>query len=138
VLVLSTYVEAACAVRLLQDGGQGVGYLLKDRVDDVTTLVDALRRVRSGQDVVDPDVVTRLVARPRQDPLAGLTAREHEVLELLAQGTSNRAIAQRLHLSEKTVEGHVAGTFDKLGLAPQPHQNRRVLAVLQYLQATQG
>lgn len=135
VLLLSTYVEAAWAVRLLQDGGHGLGYLLKDRVDDVTTLLDALQRIQRGDNVVDPEVVGRLVQRPRQDPLQRLSPREREVLALLAQGSSNSAIAAHLHLSEKTVEGHVAATFDKLGLPPQPHQNRRVLAVLRYLQA---
>jgi DNA-binding NarL/FixJ family response regulator len=135
VLLLSTYVEAAWAIRLLQDDGHGLGYLLKDRVDDVPTLVAALERIGRGENVVDPEVVSRLVQRPRQDPLQRLSAREHEVLALLAQGSSNSAIAAHLHLSEKTVEGHVAATFDKLGLPPQPHQNRRVLAVLRYLQA---
>lgn len=134
VLLLSTYVEAAWAVRLLQDGGHGLGYLLKDRVDDVVTLLDALRRIQRGENVLDPEVVSRLVQRPRQDPLQSLSAREREVLALLAQGGSNSAIAARLRLSEKTVEGHVAAVFDKLGLPPQPHQNRRVLAVLHYLQ----
>ena len=88
-----------------------------------------------GENVVDPEVVSRLVQRPRQDPLQSLTGREREVLALLAQGHSNSAIAAQLHLSDKTVEGHVAATFTKLGLRPQPHQNRRVLAVLRYLQA---
>lgn len=134
VLLLSTYAEAAWAVRLLQDGGHGLGYLLKDRVDDVTTLLDALQRLQRGESVVDPELVSRLVQRPRADPLQSLTVREREVLALLAQGHSNRAIAAHLHVSDKTVEGHVAATFDKLGLPPQPHQNRRVLAVLRYLQ----
>lgn len=135
VLLLSTYVEAAWAVRLLQDGGHGLGYLLKDRVDDVATLLDALQRIRRGENVVDPEVVSLLVQRPRRDPLRSLTGREREVLALLAQGSSNSAIAAHLHLSEKTVEGHIAAVFDKLGLPPQPHQNRRVLAVLRYLQS---
>jgi DNA-binding NarL/FixJ family response regulator len=120
VLLLSTYAEAGWAVRLLQDGGHGLGYLLKDRVDDVTTLLDALQRIHRGENVVDPEVVSRLVQRPRQDPLQSLTSREREVLALLAQGHSNSAIAAQLHLSDKTVEGHVAATFTKLGCHRSP------------------
>jgi DNA-binding NarL/FixJ family response regulator len=135
VLVLSTYVEAAYAVRLLARGGTGTGYLLKDRVDDVGTVVDALHRTARGESVVDPEVVARLVDRPPRDPLAELSGRERDVLRLLAQGRSNAAIAAALFLSDKTVEGHVARTFAKLGLLPQDDTNRRVLAVLRYLQA---
>lgn len=134
VLVLSTYVEAAYAVRLLQDGGRGVGYLLKDRVDDVETLVSAIDRVARGGSVVDPEVVARIVRRTRPDPVDRLTDRERTVMGLIAQGWSNASIAHQLRLSEKTVEGHVASTFTKLDLLPQPDTNRRVLAVLRYLQ----
>jgi DNA-binding NarL/FixJ family response regulator len=137
VLVLSTYVEAAYAVRLLQHGSGGVGYLLKDRVEDVDVLVSALRRVSAGGSVVDPDVVARIVRRPAPDPVQTLTPRENDVLSLVAEGWSNASIAAQLRLSEKTVEGHVASSFVKLGLLAQPDRNRRVLAVLRYLHREQ-
>ena len=135
VLVLSTYAEATYATRLLAGGVGGVGYLLKDRVDDAATVRDALVRLTRGETVIDADVVNRLVETPRPGQLDALTARERAVLALLAEGRSNAAIGHRLFLSEKTVERHVAGTFVKLGLQPDGDANRRVLAVLAYLQA---
>lgn len=135
ILVLSTYVEATYAIRLLRHGGHGVGYLLKDRVDDVDALVDALRRVAQGASVVDPDVMERLVRQPARRRVESLSPRELEVLALVAQGRSNASIGRELHLQEKTVEGHVASTFIKLGLLPAVDSNRRVLAVLEYLSA---
>ena len=135
VLVLSQYLEPEFALRLLEDGARGTGYLLKDRVADVPEFVDAVRRVASGGSVIDPLIVTRLVERRRTtDPLEALTEREREVLELMAAGRSNRAIATRLFLSEKTVEAYIGSLFGKLGLEPAQEDHRRVLAVLAYLQ----
>ncbi len=135
VLVLSTYAETAYALRLLEIG-TGVGYLLKDRVDDATAVRDALERVVRGETVVDPDIVTRLLTRHRHtDRLDRLTARERTVLALMAEGRSNAAIARRLHLSEKTVESHIATLLAKLDLEPAPDDNRRVLAVLAWMRA---
>ena len=134
VLVLSQYVETQYAMELLAKGADGVGYLLKDRVGEVGELVTALRAVASGRSVIDPTVVTRLVSRRReQDPLATLTAREREVLALMAQGRSNRAIGERLFLSPKTVETHVSAIFSKLGIQDTEDDNRRVLSVLTWL-----
>ena len=133
VLVLSTYAETPYAVRLLQGGSRGVGYLLKDRVDDPEALHDALRRVVAGESVIDPDIVARLVARPGRTPLDELTAREREVLSLMAQGRSNAGIGQALFLSPKTVETHVASVFVKLAIPAASDDNRRVLAVLTWL-----
>jgi len=111
-----------------------VGYLLKERVFDVALLVDALRRIGDGETVVDPTIVSRLVGRRRrEDPLEALTAREREALELLAEGLSNRAIAARLVVTERTVEAHVKQIFTKLRLDANPDSHRRVLAVLAYL-----
>jgi DNA-binding NarL/FixJ family response regulator len=136
VLVLSTYAETEYAARLLQDGGTGVGYLLKDRVDDAASLLNALERVARGETVLDPVVVMRLLERRRaQSALDALTQRETEVLALLAEGRTNSAIADALVLSTKTVETHVASTFTKLGLAEDRDSNRRVLAVITYLRA---
>jgi DNA-binding NarL/FixJ family response regulator len=136
VLVLSTYDETAYASRLVAIGPGGVGYLLKDRVDDADTLRDALTRVANGQTVIDPEVIGRLLVRQRRpDPIDKLTARERDVLGLMAEGHSNSAIARRLHLGEKTVEGHIAALFGKLGLDPAPEANRRVLAVLTWLRS---
>jgi DNA-binding NarL/FixJ family response regulator len=134
VVVLSQYVEERHAGDLLSGGAGGVGYLLKDRVADVRSLVAALSDVLAGGTVVDPEVVRRLVAR-RPDPLAGLTARERETLELMAQGRSNAAIARELVVTEATVAKHIRGIFDTLGLPPAADQHRRVLAVLAYLGA---
>jgi serine/threonine-protein kinase len=137
VLVLSQYVETRQAVELLGRGARGVGYLLKDRVLNLGEFVGAVRRVGAGESVIDPDVVARLVGRsPEADRLARLTEREREVLALMAEGRSNQAISERLFLSERTVETHVAAIFAKLDLLPAPDDHRRVLAVLQFLQAS--
>jgi DNA-binding NarL/FixJ family response regulator len=134
VLVLSQYVEPAHALRLLEEGTAGVGYLLKDRVADVRDVVDALRRVAAGGSVIDPEVVAQLLGRRRRkDPLDGLTPRERAVLALMAEGRSNVAIAEGLYLSPKTVEAHVRSIFTRLGLAPAQDDHRRVLAVLTFL-----
>jgi DNA-binding NarL/FixJ family response regulator len=134
VLVLSQYVEPSYALRLLEDHPERVGYLLKQRVFDVAVLIDALRRIADGETVVDPTIVARLFGRRRrEDPLAELTNREREVLGLVAEGLSNRAIAGRLFVTERTVEAHVKQIFLKLRLAANPESHRRVLAVLAYL-----
>jgi DNA-binding NarL/FixJ family response regulator len=134
VLILSQYVEPSYALRLLDHHPEGIGYLLKDRVFDAAILLDALRRVTEGECVVDPTIVSRLLGRRRRvDPLAELTPREREVLGLLAEGLSNRAIAARLFVTERTVEAHVKQIFAKLGLTTNPDSHRRVLAVLAYL-----
>jgi DNA-binding NarL/FixJ family response regulator len=134
VLLLSEYVEPSYAMRLLDEHPERVGYLLKQRVFDVAILVDALRRLADGETVVDPTIVARLFRRQRrQDPLAELTAREHEVLALVAEGLSNRAIASHLVVTERTVEAHVKQIFLKLGLDVNPDSHRRVRAVLAYL-----
>jgi DNA-binding NarL/FixJ family response regulator len=131
VLVLSQYVEPSYAMRLLEEHPEGVGYLLKQRVFEGAVLVDALRRIADGETVVDPTIVARLFGRRRrEDPLTELTAREREVLGLLAEGLSNRAIASRLYVTERTVEAHVKQIFLKLGLDVNPDSHRRVLAVL--------
>jgi DNA-binding NarL/FixJ family response regulator len=136
VLVLSHYIEPGYALRLLEEYPERVGYLLKDRVFDVAILLDALRRLADGECVIDPTIVARLVGRRRRrDPLEELTAREREVLGLVAEGLSNRAIAARLVVTERTVEAHVKQVFLKLGLGGNADTNRRVLAVLTYLRA---
>ena len=134
VLVLSQYIEPSYAMALLEGHPGRVGYLLKERVFDVAILVDALRRIRDGECVIDPTIVSRLVGkRRREDPLAELTDREREVLVLVAEGLSNTAIATRLFVTERTVESHTAQIFQKLGLQAEPGSNRRVLAVLAFL-----
>jgi DNA-binding NarL/FixJ family response regulator len=131
VLLLSQYVEPSYAMRLLEEHPERVGYLLKQRVFDAAVLVDALRRIAEGETVVDPTIVARLFSRNRrEDPLAELTPREREVLGLLAEGLSNRAIADRLFVTARTVEAHVKQIFLKLGLDLNPDSHRRVLAVL--------
>ena len=131
VLLLSQYVEPSYAMRLLEEHPERVGYLLKQRVFDAAVLVDALRRIAEGETVVDPTIVARLFSRNRrEDPLAELTPREREVLGLLAEGLSNRAIAERLFVTARTVEAHVKQIFLKLGLDLNPDSHRRVLAVL--------
>jgi DNA-binding NarL/FixJ family response regulator len=134
VLVLSQYLESRYATRLLEEVPERVGYLLKERVSDIAVLADALRRVDEGECVIDPTIVTRLVHRPRRhDPLDVLTQREREVLALMAEGRTNRAISQTLFLSGKTVETHVRQIFQKLNLQPSSDDHRRVLAVLTFL-----
>jgi DNA-binding NarL/FixJ family response regulator len=136
VLVLSQYVEQLYARELLADQGGGVGYLLKDRVFNDDQFVDAIRTVAGGGTVMDTEVVTKLLGRhAREEPIGRLSAREREVLGLMAEGRSNMAIAQRLFVSEKAVSKHTASIFTKLGLTPSDDDNRRVLAVLAYLNA---
>ena len=134
VLVLSQYVELGLAVPLLADGAEGVGYLLKDRVADVEGFLDAVRRVADGGSALDPAVVSQLLARRRTDDvLSRLTPREHLVLEAMAQGLSNPAIADRLDVTVRAVEKHVTNIFDKLDLPVAADSDRRVLAVLRLL-----
>lgn len=136
VLVLSQYVEPSYAMRLIEDHPERVGYLLKDRVFDIAVVVDALRRIVDGETVIDPTIVSRLVGRRRrEDPLRLLTEREREVLGLIAEGMSNKAIAARLYVTERTVEAHVTQIFQKLELPESPEQHRRVLAVLAFLRS---
>jgi DNA-binding NarL/FixJ family response regulator len=135
VLVLSQYIEPSYALRLLDHDLDRVGYLLKDRIGHQAVLVDSLRRICEGETVIDPTIVARLMGRPRpDDPLAGLTARERDVLGLVAEGWSNQAIAKRLFVTERTVEAHMSRVFGKLGLEETPDHHRRVLAVLRLLQ----
>jgi len=134
VLVLSQYTETAFALRLVNEGRGGVGYLLKDRVGSIEDFTDSLRRVARGGLVIDPDVVAQLVGRRRaRGRLDELTDREREVLHLIAEGRSNVAIGERLFVTQKTVEKHVANIFSKLELLPDLDDHRRVLAVLAYL-----
>jgi DNA-binding NarL/FixJ family response regulator len=134
VLVLSQFLEPEYAMELLGDGARGVGYLLKERVGDTSTLIDAVERVGGGGSALDPEVVQAMVGRTRaQNPLGELTPREIEVLELMAEGRSNRGIAAKLVVTVAAVERHVTGIFSKLGLAPAEEDHRRVLAVLGYL-----
>ena len=134
VLVLSQYIEPAYAMELLADSAEGVGYLLKDRVSDVHEFADAVRRVADGGSALDPTIVSQLVGRRRgDDPLGGLTAREREVLGLMAEGRSNQGIAERLVITERAVEKHVTSIFSKLRLPAATADHRRVLAVLAYL-----
>ena len=134
VLVLSQYVEQLYARELLESGEGAVGYLLKDRVSDVTAFVDAVRRVADGGTVLDPEVVSTLLARRKDAPIERLTAREREVLGLMAEGRSNAAIAARLLVTEKAVSKHTNSIFTKLDLGQDSDDHRRVLAVLAYLQ----
>lgn len=133
VMVLSQYVETRLAADMLAADGSGVGYLLKDRVMDVDTFLDALTRVADGGSALDPDVVRRLL-RPGAVPSA-LTRREHDVLRLMAEGHTNAAIAAALHVSASAVEKHIKAIFGKLGLPDSPGHSRRVLAVLEYLRS---
>ncbi len=134
VLVLSQYVEAEYAMELLSDSAEGVGYLLKDRIGDIAEFASAVRRVAEGGSALDPAIVSRLVGRRRgADPLDTLTPREREVLELMAEGRSNKAIADRMVVTERAVEKHVTSIFGKLRLPASSEDHRRVLAVLAYL-----
>ena len=136
VLLFSQYIETRFATRLLAAGAAGVGYLLKDRVANTAEFTEALARVAAGGTALDPEVVTQLAGgRRRTAEIESLTAREREVLALMAEGRSNAAIAQTLVVSAGTVEKHVAAVFGKLGLPPSEDANRRVLAVLRYLEA---
>ena len=136
VLVLSAYVEDAYAMQLVSDSAEGVGYLLKDRVADVDGFAEAVRRVATGGSALDPQVVSSLLGRARgDDPLAEISPREREVLELMAEGRSNGAIAERLVITERAVEKHVTSIFGKLDLSPAAEDHRRVLAVLTYLRS---
>jgi DNA-binding NarL/FixJ family response regulator len=136
VLVLSDHLEPHYATRLLEAGTPGRGYLLKESVTDLDAFDDALRRVAAGETVVDPSIVRRLLERVRRkDPLALLTGRERDILALMAEGRSNRAIAETLMLSERTIESHIGSVMLKLGLQNAPGDHRRVLAVLAYLRA---
>jgi DNA-binding NarL/FixJ family response regulator len=136
VLVLSQYVEEGYALDLVGEGAASVGYLLKDRVADIERFTEAVRRVAEGGSVLDPEVVATLLGRRRRDdPLDTLTGREREVLELMAEGRSNAAIAEQLVVTERAVEKHVTSIFTKLGLTPTPEDHRRVLAVLTFLRA---
>jgi DNA-binding NarL/FixJ family response regulator len=136
VLVLSQYVEASYALELLQESAEGVGYLLKDRVAEVQELTDAIRRVADGGSALDPAIVSQLVGRNRAvDPLDSLTPREREVLSLMAEGRTNRAIAERLVVTERAVEKHVTSVLGKLGLPVSAGDHRRVLAVLAFLRS---
>jgi DNA-binding NarL/FixJ family response regulator len=137
ILVLSQHVHAGYALELLSAGTDGVGYLLKERVSDLAELAASVRRVGAGGSVLDPAVVSQLVSRRRQDddPVTKLTGREREVLALMAEGRSNKAIAERLFVSEYTVEKHVGNIFTTLRLPPSPDDHRRVLAVVAFLNA---
>ena len=136
VLVLSQYIEARAAAELFASAPAGAGYLLKDRVADVSDFIDALTRIAQGGTVLDPEVVRQLLqAGRRADTLSALTPREREVLSLIAQGRSNAAIAAALFISPKVVEKHVANIFDKLGLVPSDSDNRRVIAAITYLES---
>jgi len=136
VLVLSQYVELGLAMKLLADSAEGVGYLLKDRISDVEDFVAALRRVAEGGSALDPIIVSTLLSRRRSDdPLARLTPREREVLVLMAEGSSNQGIADRLVITLRAVEKYVSSIFGKLGLPSTGTESRRVLAVLAFLRA---
>ena len=136
VLVFSQYVETRYAAELLTDGAEGVGYLLKERVADVSEFLDALDRIAAGGTVLDPEVVTQLIgATRRSDTVDSLTARERQVLRLMAEGRANAAIAAGLHLSAGSVEKYVTSIFNKLDLAPSSDDHRRVLAVLRWLES---
>jgi len=135
-MVLSQHIDEGYALELLQGSAEGVGYLLKDRVADIDAFVDALRRVAARGSVLDPEVVSQLLGRRAvDDPLDRLTRREREVLSLMAEGRSNHAVARELVVTERAIEKHVTSIFSKLGLTAVEDGHRRVLAVLQYLNA---
>jgi DNA-binding NarL/FixJ family response regulator len=137
ILMLSQYVEERYVTSLLEQGAAGVGYLLKDRVAEVERFTDAIRQVGAGGSVLDPEVVSHMLGRRQKDaPLEGLTEREREVLALMAEGKTNRAISETLYVSERAVERHVTSIFGKLDLPTTDQDHRRVLAVLAYLRGT--
>jgi DNA-binding NarL/FixJ family response regulator len=137
VLVLSQVVEASSALELLAGDAAGLGYLLKDRVGDLDRFAESVRRVAEGGSALDPEVVSLLLGRRRkEEPLEALTPRERQVLEAMAEGSSNNGIAERLVVTERAVEKHVTSIFTKLGLPPDTDSHRRVLAVLRYLEAS--
>jgi DNA-binding NarL/FixJ family response regulator len=136
VLVLSQYVEVGLALKLFEQTADGAGYLLKDRISDVTDFIAAVRRIAEGGSAIDPIIVSTLISRRREgDPLTALTPREHEVLVLMAEGRSNQGIADRLVITLRAVEKYVSSIFGKLGLPSAGSDSRRVLAVLLYLRA---
>ena len=135
IVILSQHVEVGVATRLLTESPAGLGYLLKDRVTDVEDFLDTLQRVAAGGSALDPQIVSRLLARtPDEGPLDALTPREREVLELVAEGRSNRAIGDRLDITQRAVQKHVSSIFEKLDLPAGEDDNRRILAVLAFLQ----
>ena len=134
ILVFSQYVEAKFAARLLAHGARGFGYLLKDRVADVSEFVEALDRVAAGGTALDPEIVTAMLSANTDRAVASLTPREHEVLGLMAEGRSNAAIGRALVISDGAVEKHIGNVFSKLGLEPGADEHRRVVAVLRYLE----
>jgi DNA-binding NarL/FixJ family response regulator len=138
ILVLSQFFEEEYALELIGEHAEGVGYLLKERVADVRTFVDAIERVAAGGSALDPEIVGRLLGRRRTGPLDRLTPREREVLAAMAEGMSNRGIAEKLVVTEVAVEKHVGRIFSKLGLDPTPTEHRRVLAVLTHLRDSSG
>jgi DNA-binding NarL/FixJ family response regulator len=136
VLVLSQHADIGLAMKLLDGGAEGVGYMLKDRVSDLEDFADAIRRVAAGGSALDPTIVSQLLSKRREaGPLDDVTAREREVLELMAEGRSNQGIAERLGISERGVQKHVTSIFEKLGIAAGTDDHRRVLAVLTFLRA---
>ena len=135
-LVLSNHADVGLAMKLLENGAEGIGYMLKDRVADLEDFADAIRRVAAGGSVLDPTIVSQLLGKRRAaGPLDDVTPREREVLELMAEGRSNQGIAERLDISERAVQKHVTAIFDKLGIAAGTEDHRRVLAVLTFLRA---
>ena len=136
VLVLSQFYEESCALDLIGDRAEGVGYLLKERVGDIAAFADAVERVAAGGSALDPQVVSRMLGRRRGGPLDDLTPRERDVLAAMAEGKSNLGIAETLVVSEAAVEKHVTGIFQKLGLGPTTSEHRRVLAVLAYMRSS--
>jgi DNA-binding NarL/FixJ family response regulator len=134
VLVLSQHADVGLAMKLLADGAEGVGYMLKDRVADLEDFADAIRRVAAGGSALDPTIVSQLLSKRRAaGPLDELTGREREVLELMAEGRSNQGIAERMEISERGVQKHVTSIFEKLGIPAGTDDHRRVLAVLTFL-----
>ena len=137
ILILSQHLESRYAARILEEVPERIGYLLKERVSDFAVLADTLKRIGEGECVIDPTIITRLLRRARtSDPLSSLTERERQVLELMAEGRTNQAIARTLVMSAKTVEAHVGQIFQKLGLEQSPDDHRRVLAVLAILRSS--